>query len=68
MPYGLPFPLPLPSSISQLSSILHYMNSLGVRDTVTKTQDQQQSVNGLPLSVHVNKMVEIINIVCQVTQ
>lgn len=37
------------------------MNSMGVRDGITGSLDQ--SVDGMPLSVHINKMQEIVDIV-----
>lgn len=45
----------------QFSAILHYMNSLGVHDEATGGLDQ--SVKGLPLAVHTEKMQEIKEIV-----
>lgn len=39
------------------------MNSVGVRDGISGALDQ--SVDGLPFSVHVDKMLQIIDIVTQ---
>ena len=47
----------------QFSSVLQYMNSLGVKDGVTGSLDQ--SVGGVPLSVHLNKIQEIRDIIQQ---
>ena len=44
----------------QISSLLEHMNNLGVVDGVTK--EKGQSVDGLPLKVHLDKVQELKNI------
>ena len=53
----------LSAILLQFSSLLRFMNSVGVRDGVSGTLDQ--SVDGLPLSVHISKIQEIVEIVSQ---
>ena len=55
----------LPLSPTQFTSMLQYMNQVGVRDGVTGSPDQ--SVGGAPLSVHLNKMQELRDVVLEVS-
>ena len=43
--------------ILQTSSLLKYMNQFGIRDGISKGLDQ--SVDGLPLPVHLKKLSDI---------
>ena len=44
----------------QISSLLEHMNNLGILDGVTKKKGQ--SVDGLPLQVHLDKVQELKDI------
>lgn len=47
--------------IFQIGSLLKHMNDLGISDGVTGSRDQ--SVDGLPLQVHLDKVRELLNVV-----
>lgn len=47
------------SVFPQISSLLKHMNDLGICDGMSGNRDQ--SVDGLPLQVHLNKVEELMN-------